>query len=185
MRSLLFPIALLVGVLGFRDAPKEPRIMFVDVSRLVSEHRQSRAEQTQIDEWYKTNLHQLEDGKRMHEQMKQEMDQYKEESDEYRQKAVELKVKEFELQTKYDSLQKEVRRRIGKSIAASYGRVTSACGKYLESTGFDAVLQYASSPVDSARDVDVSPQIAVRTVVVSKTVLDATDAVLAILDSQK
>jgi len=186
MNRFLIAGAITAAALGLaaRGAPT-PRVAVVDMSRLVGQNRQSREEQLLIQQWYETSMKLLDESQRKYKEQVDELDQFKTGSDEYRKRSKELRVRKFELETEYTAINDEHERRIGRSIADSHGRVVAACRTYLESADLDLVLQYASSPVNGAKSAEVIPEIVVRNVVAHRKALDATDAVLAILDAGK
>ena len=175
--------ALLVGALGLAARRAEsPKIAYVDMSRLVSEHRLSRDEQQTIKTWYDTGKKLLEEKQKQYRDHVAELDQFTEGSDQYRDKAKQLKIEKFVLEGEFDSLNDDFKRRVAKSIADSHGRVVEACRTYLATHDLDAVLQYASSPVGGSTSSEVIPEIVVRTVVAYRKTLDVTDDILKILD---
>ncbi len=171
-------------LLGARAA-EGPRIAVVDMSRLVSQHRQSRDEQQLIEQWRDASRRLLDEREKEYMAQKGELDQYKEGSDEFRRKTKELRVKKFEIENEANSLEEEFQRRVARSLADAHARVAAACRTYLDANDLDAVLQYAASPAGGSKPSEVIPEIVVRTVVAYRKATDATDAVLAILDAGK
>jgi Skp family chaperone for outer membrane proteins len=186
MRSFLAAATGAAAVLALAARPAEsPHIVFVDMSKLVSEHRQSREEQQLIQQWQEATEKLLDERQKSYNQEVSELDQFRPDSDEWRRKSRELRVKKFELEADVSAYKEERERRVARSISDSHARVVDASRKYLEASDLDAILQYASSPVSGANRSEVIPEIVVRTVVAHRKTMDATDAVLAILDGGK
>jgi Skp family chaperone for outer membrane proteins len=162
-----------------------PRIAVVDMSKLVSQHKASRDEQALIDQWQQASQQLLDEKAKEYRAQVAELDQFKQGSDGYHKKSRELRLKKFELEQEQESLQEEFGRRVAKSLVDSHARVAAATKTYLESRDLDAVLQYASGAVKGSKSSEVIPEIVVRTVVAYRGTIDATDAVLAILEAQK
>ncbi len=187
MKQWLIGAALVavVVVAGAAARFEGPRIAVVDMSRLVSTHKQSRDEQSLIDQWRTANQTLLDERAKEYRAQLAELDQLKPGSDGYLKKSKELRVKKFELEAEQDSLQDDFERKVARSLSDGHARVAAACKTFLESRDLDAVLQYAASPVKGTKSSDVIPEIVVRTVVAYRGTIDATDAVLAILDAGK
>jgi Skp family chaperone for outer membrane proteins len=162
-----------------------PRIAVVDMSRLVSQHKASRDEQALIDQWQQATQQLLDEKAKEYRAQVAELDQFKQGSDGYLKKSKELRLKKFELEQEQESLQDEFGRRVAKSLVDSHARVAAASKTYLESRDLDAVLQYASGPVKGSKSSEVIPEIVVRNVVAFRGAIDATDAILALLEAQK
>jgi len=162
-----------------------PRIAVIDMSKLVSQHKASRDEQTLIDQWQTASQQLLDEKAKEYKSHVAELDLLKAGSDAYLKKTKELRVEKFQLEQEQESLQDEFGRRVAKSLADSHARVTAATKTYLESRDLDAVLQFASTPVKGSKSSEVIPEIVVRNVVAYRGAIDATDAVLAILDASK
>ncbi|MBL8841317.1 MAG: OmpH family outer membrane protein [Planctomycetes bacterium] len=178
-------LAALVVVGGAARTFEGPRIAVVDMSRLVSTHKKSRDEQALIDQWRAANQQLLDERAKEYRAQVAELDSLQPGSDGYLKKGKELRVRKFELEAEQDSLQDEFERRVARSLSDGHARVAAACKTYLESRDLDAVLQYASSPVKGTKSSEVIPEIVVRSVVAFRGSVDATDAVLAILDAGK
>lgn len=186
MKNFVIAGAVVAAALGLGARRVEgPRVAVVDMSRLMKEHRQSKDEQALIEQWRATNQKLLDTRQSDYKHQVEELDQFKEGSDEYRKRGKDLRVKKFELENEAKSLQEEFEQRIGRSMAAAHGRVMKACQTYLEANDLEAMMQYASSPVSGEKSSEVIPEIVVRTVVAHRKSVDATDAVLAILDAAK
>ena len=162
-----------------------PRIAVVDMSKLVSQHKASRDEQALIDQWQQASQQLLDEKAKEYRAQVAELDQFKQGSDGYLKKSRELRLKKFELEQEQETLIDERERRIARSLCDSHARVAAATKTYLESRDLDAVLQYASGPVKGSKSSEVIPEIVVRNVVAFRGTVDATDAVLAILEAQK
>lgn len=187
MRKVVMAGALLLAAMvgGAASRYEGPRIAVVDMSRLMSQQRQSRDEQALIDQWRDANQKLLDEKANAYRAQVAELDQFKPGSDGWLKKSKELKVQKSALEIEQDSLQDEFDRKVAKSLADAHARVTAATRSYLEAHDLDAVLQYASQPVKGSKGSDVVPEIVVRTVVAWRGTVDATDAVLAILDGGK
>lgn len=178
--------ALVVAALGLAARRVEPqRIAVVDISRLVAEHKKSREEQKLIDEWKVAKQQQLDDMQQRLKDKIAEIEQFKPDSDEARRRTRELKVEKYAYESEANSLGEEAERRIARSLCESHARVAAACKVYLETSDLDVILQYAPSPVEGTKRSEVIPEIVVRTVVAYKKPIDATNAVLEILDAAK
>ena len=162
-----------------------PRIAVIDMSRLVSQHKQSREEQSLINQLLSTNEKLLEEEAKLYSASVAELDQFKPGSDGWSKKSRELKLKKAQLETERDVMRDEFERQMANSLASAHGRVVAASRTYLETHDLDAVLQYASQPVKGGKSSEVIPEIVVRSVVAYRGTVDATDAVLAILDAGK
>jgi len=164
--------------------PEGPRIAVIDMSRLVSQHRASQAEQQLIQQWKDASEKLLD---KMESEFKAEqgtLDQFKQGSDEYRKKQKELKVQEFKLNQEAKALSEEFDARVARSLSDAHARVAKASKSYLESHDLDVILQYTSNPVGGATRGEVIPEIVVRAVVAYRDALDVSDGVLAVLDAK-
>jgi Skp family chaperone for outer membrane proteins len=186
MKRFVIAGAVVVAALGVAARRAEPsKVVYVDMSRLVSEHRQSREEQQAIRQWYDTSQKLLDEKQKQYKERVGELDQFAEDSDDYRSRAKDLKIQKFTLESEFNSLQEEFKRKVAHSIAESHARVVGACKTYLDANDLDGVLQYASTPVGGSSNSEVIPEIVVRTVVAHRKSLDVSDAILAILDAGK
>lgn len=170
---------------GAARRPEGPRVAVVDMSRLVSTHKASRQEQELIEQWRETSQKLLEEKAKAYQAQVAELDQFKPGSEKHVQRSMELRVRKFELEQEQAMLQDEFERRVARSLADGHARVAVACKTYLETHDLDAVLQYAANPVKGTKSSEVIPEIVVRSVVAWRGSVDATDAVLAILDAAK
>jgi Skp family chaperone for outer membrane proteins len=186
MTKLILAGAALVAALGVAARRVEgPRIAVVDMSRLVSSHKQSREEQQFIEQWRDTMKKLLDEKDKDYRAVQAELDQFKEGSEEWKKKVKEVKVRKSELQIEAASLDEDLQNRIGTSLKNSYARAVAACKAYQEANDLDAVLQYSDAPIDGTKREEIIPSIMVRPVVSHRKTLDVTDAVLAILDAAK
>ena len=172
------------AAVAFRSA-EGPKLAVIDMSRLVSQHKQSRDEQALIDQWRAVNRGLIDEREKAYKAEVATLDQFKEGSEEYLKKARALKIMKFELENDVDGLNDEFEGRVARSIADAHARVVAACRAYAEAHDLDAILQFANSPVSGRKSSDVIPEIVVRTVVAHKKSIDVSDGVLAILDSGK
>jgi Skp family chaperone for outer membrane proteins len=186
MKRFVMAGAVVAAALGLAERKAEgSRIVVVDMSRLVSQHRQSRDEQQLIEQWKDATEKLHDESVKKYRAQVDELDQFKPGSDEHRKRSNELRVRKFELENEANSLGEEFQLRVAKSLSDSHARVAAACRTYLEANDLDAVLQYASTPVGGTKSSEVIPEIVVRTVVAYRKTSDATDAILAILDAGK
>ncbi|MSR45615.1 MAG: hypothetical protein EXS13_00855 [Planctomycetes bacterium] len=162
-----------------------PRLAVVDMSKLVSQHKQSREEQTLIDQWRTTSEKLLEEDAKGYRARVAELDQFKPGSDAFAAKSKDLRLQKARLELEQDSLREEFERKMARSLCESHARVATATKTYLETHDLDVVLQFASGAVKGVKSSEVIPEIVVRTVVAYRGTVDATDAVLAILDAGK
>ena len=185
MKRFVVAGALVVAALAVAARRAEsPKVVYVDMSRLVSEHRQSREEQQTIKTWYDTSKKLLEEKQKQYQDHVSELDQFAEGSEQFMAKAGELKVEKYRLENEFSALGDQFKRKVAKSIADSHGRVVEACRTYLQANDLDAVLPYASTPVGGNSSSEVIPEIVVRTVVAHRKTLDVSDDILKILDSK-
>ncbi len=176
-------VAMVVGAAS--RTVEGPRIAVVDLSRLVSQHRDSKEAIHLIDQWFTTNKSLMDERLKGYKANVAELDSYKPGSDEFMTKTRALRIQKASLEAEQEALQDEYERRVGRSLADAHAHVVAACNTYLESRDLDAVFQFNSNPVPGATRGEVIPEIVVRTLVAHRKTIDATDAVLAILDAGK
>lgn len=182
---LLGALAALLYVGSAARTFEGPRIAVVDMSRLVSQHKQSREEQTLIQQWKDTSEKLLSEEAKKYSAEVAELDQFKPGSDAWAEKGKELRKKKAQLEVERDTLSDEFERRMARALSEAHTRVGAAARIYLEQHDLDAVLQHTPGAVKGSKSSDVIPEIVVRTVVAHRGTIDATDAVLAILDAGK
>jgi Skp family chaperone for outer membrane proteins len=151
-RRLLVPALLLFAYVsvGFRpsDAPK---IAFIDMSKLVSQHKQSQAEQTLIQQWHDAMRKLLEADDKNLSAMRGTLETFKAGSDEWKRQQQEIKLEEFKLTQKAKGLDEEFDAKVARSLIDAHARVAAACKTYLEGHDLDLILQFTSGPVSGTR----------------------------------
>jgi Skp family chaperone for outer membrane proteins len=162
-----------------------PRIAVVDMSRLVSQHKKSREEQVLISQWRDAAEKLLGEEAKRYSADVATLDQFTPGSDKWAEKSKELRHRKAQLEVDRDTIGDEFERRMARALTEAHGRVAAATKVYLETHDLDAVLQHSPGPVKGSKSSDVIPEIVVRTVVAHRGTIDATDAVLAILDAGK
>ncbi|HET6163560.1 MAG TPA: OmpH family outer membrane protein [Planctomycetota bacterium] len=184
-RRLLVPALLLFAYVsvGFRpsDATK---IAFIDMSKLVSQHKQSQAEQTLIQQWHDAMRKLLEADDKNLSALRGTLETFKTGSEEWKRQQQEIKLEEFKLTQKAKGLDEEFDAKVARSLIDAHARVAAACKTYLEGHDLDLILQFTSGPVSGNTRNEVIPEIVVRSVVSHRAALDVTDAILGILDTK-
>ncbi len=184
-RRLSVPALLLFAYVsvGFRPA-EGPKVAFIDMSKLVSQHKQSQAEQTLIQQWHDAMRKLLEADDKNLQSMRGTLDTFKPGTDEWKKQQQDIKLEEFKLSQKAKGLDEEFDAKVARSLIDAHSRVAAACKTYLEGHDLDAILQFTSGAVSGNTRNEVIPEIVVRSVVAHRAALDITDAILAILDAK-
>ncbi len=182
---LLGALAALLWVGGAARSFEGPRIAVVDMSRLVSQHKKSREEQSLIAQWRDTSEKLLAEEAKKYSAEVATLDQFQPGSDKWAEKSKELRHRKAQLEVDRDMIGDEFERRMARALSEAHARVSTAAKVYLDTHDLDAVLQHSPGPVKGNKSSDVIPEIVVRTVVAHRGTIDATDAVLAILDAAK
>jgi Skp family chaperone for outer membrane proteins len=186
MNRLLVAALALVAFVSVAFRPCEgPKVAIVDMSTLVSKHKQSQADQNFIQQWKEASQKKLEEMDRNYKEQVGAREQLKPDSDDYRARTKELKLLKFKLDQEAQALNDEFEARVARSLSEAHARVVAACKGYLESHDLDLIVQHESSPVRGNTSSAVIPEIVVRTVVAYRGTLDITDGVLAVLDAAK
>lgn len=184
-RRLAVPALLLFAYVSVGFAPAEgPKIAFIDMSKLVSQHKQSQAEQTLIQQWHDAMRKLLEADDKNLQTMRGTLDTFKAGTDEWKKQQQDIKLEEFKLSQKAKGLDEEFDAKVARSLIDAHARVVAACKTYLEGHDLDAILQFTSGAVSGNTRNEVIPEIVVRSVVAHRTALEVTDAILAILDAK-
>ncbi|MBM4014191.1 MAG: OmpH family outer membrane protein [Planctomycetes bacterium] len=178
-------LAALLWVGGAARTFEGPRIAVIDMSRLVSQHKKSREEQLLISQWRETAEKLLAEEAKKYSAEVATLDQFQPGSDMWAQKSKELRHKKAQLEVDRDMISDEFERKMARALSEAHARVGAGARVYLETHDLDAVLQHSPGPVKGNKSSDVIPEIVVRTVVAHRGTIDATDAVLAILDAGK
>jgi Skp family chaperone for outer membrane proteins len=185
LRRLLTPALLLIAFVsvGFRPADG-PKVAFIDMSKLVSQHKQSQAEQTLIQQWHDAMRKLLEADDKNLQSMRGTLETFKPGSDEWKKQQQDIKLEEFKLSQKAKGLDEEFDAKVARSLIDAHARVVAACKTYLEGHDLDMILQFTSGPVAGNTRNEVIPEIVVRSCVAHRAALDVSDSILALLDAK-
>lgn len=168
---------------GFKPADT-PKIAFIDMSKLVTQNKQSLAELALIQQWHDAMRKLLEADDKNLQSMRGTLETFKAGTDEWKKQQQDIKLEEFKLNQKAKGFDEESDAKMARSLIDAHSRVSAACKTYLEGHDLDAIVQFASGAINGNTRNEVIPEVVVRSVVAHRAALDVTDAILAILDTK-
>lgn len=186
MKPRFLAVALLAVplLLGTRLTPPAAgsRYAFVDMARLIREHDESSADQTAVSQWNNETLRGLEAKSAELAAQLTELEAFEPGSPDHQRATQSLDVERFRLKVKQEAHSREFDTRLRAALERSHARVVAACNRYREEHGLGAVLQVQAHSVQAQSREELVSEILMRAVVAYDPALDATDAIMELLN---